>query len=133
MIPWREANRLVIPRSEATWESRVSSCVFAGSILLSGCVLRDCRVGLRPPRNDKPLAFTILMTACSLQRCSAGSGMPLPYKAYTIDDSATGFIACMAFRERRYTPFFGGCRFNGGRYRASVPFRDCHGPFGASQ
>ena len=22
MIPWREANRLVIPRSEATWESR---------------------------------------------------------------------------------------------------------------
>ena len=73
------------------------------------------------------------MTACSLQRYSAGSGMPLPYKAYTIDDSATGFIACMAFRERRYTPFFGGCRFNGGRYRASVPFRDCHGPFGASQ
>ena len=77
------------------------------------------------PRNDKPLAFTILMTACSLQRYSAGSGMPLPYKAYTIDDSATGFIACMAFRERRYPPFFGGCRFNGGRYRASVPFRDC--------
>ena len=26
MIPWREANRLVIPRSEATWESRVGSC-----------------------------------------------------------------------------------------------------------
>ena len=68
-----------------------------------------------------------------MQRYSAGSGMPLPYKAYTIDDSATGFIACMAFRERRYTPFFGGCRFNGGRYRASVPFRDCRGHFGASQ
>ena len=26
MIPWREANRFVIPRSEATWESRVGSC-----------------------------------------------------------------------------------------------------------
>ena len=26
MIPWREANRLVILRSEATWESRVGSC-----------------------------------------------------------------------------------------------------------
>ena len=26
VIPWREANRLVIPRSEATWESRVGSC-----------------------------------------------------------------------------------------------------------
>ena len=31
MIPWREANRLVIPRSEATWESREGSCVFADS------------------------------------------------------------------------------------------------------
>ena len=26
MIPWRKVNRLVIPRSEATWESRVGSC-----------------------------------------------------------------------------------------------------------
>ena len=26
MIPWCEANRLVIPRSEATWESRGGSC-----------------------------------------------------------------------------------------------------------
>ena len=25
---------------------------------------RDCHVGLRPPRNDKPLASTILTTAC---------------------------------------------------------------------
>ena len=25
---------------------------------------RDCHVGLRPPRNDKPLVSTILTTAC---------------------------------------------------------------------
>ena len=31
------------------------------------------------PRNDKPLAFTILTIACLLCRCAAGSGMPLPY------------------------------------------------------
>ena len=56
--------------------------------------LRDCtpralprasrsgrHVGLWPPRNDKPLAFAILTTACLLRRCSAGTGCPLPYNA----------------------------------------------------
>ena len=38
-------------------------------------------VGLRPPRNDKSLAFTNFMIACFLRRCSAGRGMPLPYSA----------------------------------------------------
>ena len=42
---------------------------------------RDCHVGLRPPRNDKSLAFTIFMIACFLRRCSAGPGCPLPYNA----------------------------------------------------
>ena len=42
LISWRKATRFVIPRSEATWESRAGSCVFAGAILLSGRVLRDC-------------------------------------------------------------------------------------------
>ena len=47
--------------------------------MLSNMVLRDCHVGLRPPRNDKPSAFAVLLTACLLHQCSAGSGMPLPY------------------------------------------------------
>ena len=28
--------------------------------------------------------------------------------------------------ERRYTPYFGVCHFNGGRYGTAVPSRDCH-------
>ena len=35
--------------------------------------------------------------------------------------------------DRRYTPYFGIFRFNDGWYGATVPSRDCHGPFGASQ
>ena len=35
-------SRLVIARSEATWQSREGSCVFAGAFLLSTPVLRDC-------------------------------------------------------------------------------------------
>ena len=44
------------------------------------------RVGLRPPRNDKPSAFTVLLTAGFLRRCSAGPGCPLPYKEGAVDD-----------------------------------------------
>ena len=43
----------------------------------SRCALRAPR--RFAPRNDKPLAFTILTIACLLCRCAAGSGMPLPY------------------------------------------------------
>ena len=35
------------------WESPASGFVFAEAHLLSTMVLRDCHVGLRPPRNDK--------------------------------------------------------------------------------
>ena len=49
---------------------------------------RDCHVGLRPPRNDKSEAITILTAACTGRQCSAGRGMPLPYKAGTVDDAA---------------------------------------------
>ena len=45
-------------------------------------VLRDCHVGLRPPRNDKPLAFTILTMVCTSCRCTAGRGQPGPYNAW---------------------------------------------------
>ena len=40
---------------------------------------RDCHVGLRPPRNDKPLASTILTAACTGCKCAAGRDMSLPY------------------------------------------------------
>ena len=52
-ILWRETLRFVIPRSEATWESPATAREFAEVCLLSDIVLRDCHVGLRPPRNDK--------------------------------------------------------------------------------
>ena len=45
--------KFVIPRSEATWESPATAREFAEACLLSDIVLRDCHVGLRPPRNDK--------------------------------------------------------------------------------
>ena len=40
---------------------------------------RDCHVGLRPPRNDKPLVSTILTAACTNCKCAAGRDMSLPY------------------------------------------------------
>ena len=47
---------------------------------------RDClpeiATGAKRPRNDKSGAFTILTMACTRRRCSAGSGMPLPYNAW---------------------------------------------------
>ena len=94
-IQRRKASGFVIARSEATWQSREGSCDFAGSTLLSGWVLRDCtpralprasrsgrHVGLRPPRNDKPLVFTVLTIACSGRQRCAGPGCPLPYSAH---------------------------------------------------
>ena len=44
-----------------------------------GRVLRDCHVGLRPPRNDKSEAGAILTIACSDRQHCAGRGMPRPY------------------------------------------------------
>ena len=46
---------------------------------------RDClpEIATAPlgPRNDKPLAFTVLSPAGSNRQYSAGRGMPLPYNA----------------------------------------------------
>ena len=56
VIEWlrrpRNAPRFVIPRSEATWESRGGSCDFAGAFLCSGVY---CEIATAPaePRNDK--------------------------------------------------------------------------------
>ena len=96
-------SRLVIPRSEATWESPATGYVFAEAHLLSNMVLRDCHVGLRPPRNDKPSAFAVLLTACLLHQCSAGSGMPLPYNGVCDQRECLPEIATGAKRPRNDT------------------------------
>ena len=72
---------IVIARSEATWLSHAAGYVFAGAFQLSAIMLRDCHVGLRPPRNDKSGAGTVLTIACANRRFTAGRGMPLPYNA----------------------------------------------------
>ena len=66
-------------------------------------VLRDCHVGLRPPRNDKPSAFAVLLTACLLHQCSAGSGMPLPYNGVCDQRECLPEIATGAKRPRNDT------------------------------
>ena len=68
---------------------------------------------------------TILSIPGTGCECSAGSGMPLPYNSRCGRRSATKPTACMALSERRYTPYFGVCHFNGGRYGTAVPSRDC--------
>ena len=47
------------------------------------------------------------------------------YKARAVGNHTTKLGACKALRERRYTPYFGVCHFNGGRYGTAVPSRDC--------
>ena len=71
--------------------------------MLSNMVLRDCHVGLRPPRNDKPSAFAVLLTACLLHQCSAGSGMPLPYNGVCDQRECLPEIATGAKRPRNDT------------------------------
>ena len=67
------------------------------AFLRSGYDLRDCtpralprasrsgrHVGLRPPRNDKSLAFTVLSSVCSGRQRCAGHVCPLPYNDFPI-------------------------------------------------
>ena len=65
-------------------QSREGSYVFAGAFVISNMVLRDCHVGLRPPRNDKSGAITVLSPTCTYRQYSAGPGCPLPYNALLI-------------------------------------------------
>ena len=81
-------------------QSREGSYVFAGAFVISNMVLRDCHVGLRPPRNDKPSAFAVLLTACLLHQCSAGRGMPLPYNGVCDQRECLPEIATGAKRPR---------------------------------
>ena len=80
-ILWRKGSKFVIPRSEATWESRSTMVNSRNASAKTQPVAGDCHVGLRPPRNDNSGAFTILTRPCLYRRCSAGPGCPRPYKA----------------------------------------------------
>ena len=106
-ILWRKAPKFVIPRSEATWESRrtrLDHMVLPAKTQLPS---RDCHVGRWPPRNDtsgkrevrqRPHAVelpstrrslsaatpqtsvhAILTMPCTSRRFTAGPGCPLPY------------------------------------------------------
>ena len=59
----------------------IGRCVFIGTLYELEVPSRDCHVGLRPPRNDKSGTVIILSLPNTNRRCSARSGMPLPYNA----------------------------------------------------
>ena len=63
--------------------------------------LPEIATGAKRPRNDKPLAFTILTIACLLCRCAAGSGMPLPYNVPSMAPQNAKNRGCRIFRHPR--------------------------------
>ena len=84
-------------RSMSAATDAIGAYHFIGSWFASAVPSRDCtpralprasrsgrHVGLRPPRNDKPLAFTILSAVCSGRQRCAGPGCPLPYNDFPI-------------------------------------------------
>ena len=98
------------------WQSHAPTSEFAEVALLSTRVLRDCtpralpraarsgrHVGLRPPRKDKPLAFTVLSPACSYQQHCAGPGCPLPYILHICKNQgqAIGLPLCFVLLQLR--------------------------------
>ena len=70
-IHWRRANRFVIPRSEATWESRSTMVNNRNASAKTQPVAGDCHVGLRPPRNDKLGGLAAQNVLQSLPTCKA--------------------------------------------------------------
>ena len=78
---------------------------FAEAFLLSERVLRDCHVGLRPPRNDKSGG----------QHCFNGGryGSGVPSRDCHV-------ASLLAMTNRGCMPFFDGS------FRTAVPSRDCH-------
>ena len=48
------------------------------------------------------------------------------YKARAVGNHTTKLGACKALRERRYTPYFGVCRFHGRLYGSGVRSREGH-------
>ena len=111
-----------------TWQSREGSYVFADGFP----VIRHCPA--RFPRRFAPRNDT----------SGWCSGTPVPlyslislHKALTTRKGHAASVRRQSRQrlrsDRRYTPYFGIFRFNDGWYGATVPSRDCHGPFGASQ
>ena len=64
---------------------------FAEAFLLSERVLRDCHVGLRPPRNDKSEVRTVFTMARSERQC--------------LPEIATSASGLLAMTNRRCVPF----------------------------
>ena len=80
--PRRGRGALSAQREEVPLGCNLGKAVTVSPIAFPRCcrVLRDCHVSLRPPRNDKSGAVTILTIHCANRPCSAGPGCPLPYK-----------------------------------------------------
>ena len=87
---------------------------------------RDCHVGLRPPRNDKPLAFIVLSIACTGRQHCAGSGMPLPYNGVYNCREYPEICSCQWRSLTAATDAIGFYFFIGTLYELEVPSRDCH-------
>ena len=122
----RKRQRFVIARALcARGNLAVPGCIVGKLPAKSQLPSRDCHVASLLAMTIRG-AFTVLTIVCQFRRCSAGSGMPLPYSGICGRRGATKPGACMAFPERRYTPYFGAYRFNGSQCGTAVPPRDCH-------
>ena len=87
-----------------------------------GRVLRDCYV-----------ASLLAMTRQGSARCtSALLPLNIPYKAVTTRKGHAASVRRQSRqrlrRERRYTPYFGVCRFHGRLYGSGVRSREGHAP-----
>ena len=101
-------------------QSPATACEFAEAFLLSTIVLRDCHVGLRPPRNDKSEAFPILTAAGTestlpSRDCHVGLRPPRNDKS-----EAVALLTVVCSDCKRVAgpgcplPYIGRYRFNGG-------------------
>ena len=122
-----EAIRLVIARSEATWQSRSTRLDNRAVSANMQAIAGDCRVGLRPPRNDKLGSITpinlcrkychparrslsaatphtsvhaILTMPCTSRRFTAGPGCPLPYST----PRSAGFFSIVPYSPGKIHP-----------------------------
>ena len=110
------------------WQSHAPTSEFAEVALLS-------HPGpARLPRRFAPRNDTSGWRAA--HQCPYAVEFP-PYRAVTTRKGHAASVRRQSRQrlrsDRRYTPYFGIFRFNDGWYGATVPSRDCHGPFGASQ
>ena len=104
----------------------IGRCVFIGTLYELEVPSRDCHVGLRPPRNDKPLAFTVLSMACTDRQHCAGPGCPLPYNGVYNRREYPKICSCQWRSLTAATDAIGFYVFIGTLYELEVPSRDCH-------